>query len=135
MPALCLPPAHTTRTKQIIAGSPEKLQHAQHEVAVLQALSHANCLPLLGHSVNPISDSGGRAHEVLLVLPAYEVCVCRGARRETSLCVDTQSVHGQWWHNDWRRTPATRFTRQHDHDQTTCGCRTARCLMSWTGWR
>jgi hypothetical protein len=44
-------------------------------VQVLQTLSHVNCLPLLAHSTTQSSSAAaGRAYEVLLVFPAYEVC-------------------------------------------------------------
>lgn len=83
------------RTRQLLAGSAEKLAEAQREVAVLRALSHVNCLPLLGHAINASNSSGSgtnrtaaHCHEVLLVFPAYKVrcgtamvrqCSCRDA--------------------------------------------------------
>jgi hypothetical protein len=61
-------------TAQILAGSSEKLSEAKREVQVLQALSHVNCLPLLAHSISQSAAAGG-AYEVLLVFPAYQVCM------------------------------------------------------------
>jgi hypothetical protein len=40
---------------------------------VLRALSHAHCLQLLDHAINPCSNSSSLAYNVLLVFPAYEV--------------------------------------------------------------
>jgi hypothetical protein len=60
---------------QILAATKEKLSDAKREVAVLQSLSHVNCLPLLAHSITPTSSAAaGRGYEVLLVFPAYQVC-------------------------------------------------------------
>lgn len=59
---------------QILAATKEKLSEAKCEVEVLQALSHVNCLPLLAHSITQSnSAAAGRAYEVLLVFPAYQV--------------------------------------------------------------
>lgn len=60
---------------QILAGTKEKLSEAKREIEVLQSLSHINCLPLLGHAINAsTSAAAGRAFEVLLVFPVYQVC-------------------------------------------------------------
>lgn len=42
---------------------------------MLQSLSHVNCVPLLGHSIQQSSSAAGRTYEVLLVFPAYQVCM------------------------------------------------------------
>jgi hypothetical protein len=64
---------------QILAGSAEQLSAAKNEVSVLQALSHVNCLSLLAHSITQSSSAAaGRAYEVLLVFPAYQVTTRAG---------------------------------------------------------
>jgi hypothetical protein len=92
------PPSPHTPLVQILAGSSEKLAEAKREIAVLQALSHANCLPLLHHAINTRGPGGGgsRAAEVLLVFPAYQVrwlaVVRRGCSRTASLARSCQTV-------------------------------------------
>jgi hypothetical protein len=64
---------NTLSQLQIIAASGEKLSAARKEIEVLRALSHAHCLPLLEHAINPCNSSSSLAYNVLLVFPAYEV--------------------------------------------------------------
>lgn len=55
-------------------------------MAVLQALSHVNCLPLLAHSITQSSSAAtGRAYEALLVFPAYQVTTGGQTSQSSSL--------------------------------------------------